>query len=138
MNDVEVTTPSIYDDTDTGTGVQPTQKFPTTSDQYPVILEIGSVVVADPGFGYEPGDTISITPDNGAVLEPTIEGGSVTGVKVLKPGIGFNDIPTIEVVSDNGYNAEFKPVFRVVDPETVEDLPVGAQIVQVIDCVGKV
>ena len=144
-DDVEVTTPSIYDDdtgtgteTGTGTGVQPTQKFPTTSNQYPVILEIGSVVVADPGFGYEPGDTISITPDNGAVLEPTIEGGSVTGVKVLKPGIGFNDIPTIEVVSDNGYNAEFKPVFRVVDPETVDDLPVGAQIVQVIDCVGKV
>jgi hypothetical protein len=144
-DNVEVTTPSIYDDdtgtgteTGTGTGVQLTQKFPTTSNQYPVILEIGSVVIADPGFGYEPGDTISITPDNGAVLEPTIEGGSVTGVKVLKPGIGFNDIPTIEVVSDNGYNAEFKPVFRVVDPETVDDLPVGAQIVQVIDCVGKV
>ena len=139
-DDVEVTTPSIYDDTghrnwsSTHTG----NSTHTTSDQYPVILEIGSVVVADPGFGYQPGDTIRITPDNGAVLEPTIEGGSVTGVKVLKPGIGFNDIPTIEVVSDNGYNAEFKPVFRVVDPETVDDLPVGAQIVQVIDCVGKV
>ena len=138
VEDVEVTTPSIYDDTDTGTGVQPTQKFPTTSDQYPVILEIGSVVVADPGFGYEPGDTISITPDNGAVLEPTIEGGSVIGVKIIKPGIGFDDIPTIEVVSDNGYNAEFKPVLRVVDPETIDELPVGAQIIQVIDCVGKV
>ena len=113
------------------------QNFPPTSNQYPVILEIGNVVVSDPGFGYQPGDTISITPDNGAVLEPTIEGGSVIGVKIIKPGIGFDDIPTIEVVSDNGYNAEFKPVLRVVDPETIDQIPVGAQIVQVIDCVGK-
>ena len=113
------------------------QNFPPTSNQYPVILEIGNVVVSDPGFGYQPGDTISITPDNGAVLEPTIEGDSVIGVKIIKPGIGFDDIPTIEVVSDTGYNAQFKPVLRVVDPETIDQIPVGAQIVQVIDCVGK-
>lgn len=115
-----------------------TQNFPQTSQQYPVILEIGDVIVSDPGFGYEPGDTISVTPDNGAVLEPIIVGDTVTGVIIKEPGIGFNDIPIIEVVSDTGYNAEFKPVFRVVDPETIDVIPDGAQIIQVIDCVGKV
>ena len=113
------------------------QNLPPSSNQYPVILEISNVVVSDPGFGYQPDDTISITPDNGAVLEPVIEGDSVIGVKIIKPGIGFDDIPTIEVVSDTGYNAQFKPVLRVVDPETIDQIPVGAQIVQVIDCVGK-
>ena len=114
-----------------------TQNFPQTSQQYPVILEIGDVIVSDSGFGYEPGDTISVTPDNGAVLEPIIVGDTVTGVIIKEPGIGFNDIPITEVVSDTGYNAEFKPVFRVVDPETIDVIPDGAQIIQVIDCVGK-
>ena len=130
--------PRVTLDTDTEVTPGTDQDFPQTGPQYPVILEIGDVVVSDPGFGYQPGDTISITPDNGAVLEPIIVGDSVTGVRIKEPGIGFNDIPTIEVVSDTGYNAELKPVFKVVDPETIDELPVGAQIIQVIDCVGKV
>ena len=114
------------------------QKFPRNSQQYPVILEIDDVVISNPGFGYEPGDTIKVTPDNGAVLEPIIDGNSVIGVKVVKPGIGFNDLPNIEVISDAGYNAEFKPVLKVVDPETIDEIPSDVQIIQVIDCVGKV
>ena len=130
--------PRVTPETDTEVTPGTDQDFPQTDPQYPVILEIGDVVVSDPGFGYQPGDTISITPDNGAVLEPIIVGDSVTGVRIKEPGIGFNDIPTIEVISDTGYNAEFKPVFRVVDPETIDEIPDSGQIIQVIDCVGKV
>ena len=107
-------------------------------DAYQVILEIDDVIVKDPGFGYQPGDTIEVTPDNGAILEPVIEGDEVVGVKVIKPGIGFSDFPVIEVISDTGYNAEFTPVFKVVDPETIEEIPETATVIQVIDCVGKV
>ena len=110
----------------------------TDAEQYPVLLEIDEVEVLDPGFGYQPGDTIQVTPDNGAVLEPIIEGDQVVGVNVIKPGLGFGDFPTIEVISDNGYNAEFSPIFRPIDPETVEQVPESATIIQVIDCVGKV
>tara|TARA_Y100000310_G_scaffold220090_1_gene221541 strand:- start:341 stop:1369 length:1029 start_codon:yes stop_codon:yes gene_type:complete len=107
-------------------------------DTYQVILEIDDVEVKDPGFGYQPGDTIQVTPDNGAILEPVIQGDEVVGVKVIKPGLGFNDFPVIEVVSDTGYNAEFTPIFKIVDPETLEEIPETATIIQVIDCVGKV
>ena len=129
--------PRVTPDTDTEVTPGTDQDFPQTGPQYPVILEIGDVIVSDPGFGYQPGDTISITPDNGAVLEPIIVGDSVTGVRIKEPGIGFNDIPTIEVVSDTGYNAEFKPVFNIVDPESLDQIPDPGQIIQVIDCVGK-
>jgi len=113
---------------------------PVTQDQgqYPVILEIDEVEVSDSGFGYQPGDTIQVTPDNGAVLEPIIVGDQVVGVNVVKPGIGFDDFPIIEVISDTGYNAEFIPIFKPVDPETINEIPPAATIIQVIDCVGKV
>ena len=114
-------------------------RVPTEADDaYQVILEIGDIEVKDPGFGYQPGDTISVTPDNGAILEPVIEGDRVVGVKIIKPGIGFSEFPDIEVVSDTGYNAEFTPIFRIVDPETIEQIPETATVIQVIDCVGKV
>ena len=114
-------------------------RTPTEADDtYQVILEIDDVEVKDSGFGYQPGDTIQVTPDNGAILEPVIQGDEVVGVKVVKPGLGFNDFPVIEVVSDTGYNAEFTPIFKIVDPETLEEIPETATIIQVIDCVGKV
>ena len=111
---------------------------PTPRPEYSVILEIDDIEILDPGFGYEPGDTIRITPDNGAILEPVFEGDKVSKVNVIKSGLGFDDFPVIEVVSDTGYNAELIPIFRPVDPETVEQIPETAAVIQVIDCVGKV
>lgn len=112
---------------------------PKPQPQYPVLLEIEEVAVLDSGFGYQPGDTIQVTPDNGAVLEPIIQGGRVVSVRVKKPGLGFDDIPLIEVISDTGYNAEFSPIFRPVPPEEVAvEVPPGATIIQVVDCVGKI
>ena len=111
---------------------------PTPRPEYSVILEIDDIEILDPGFGYEPGDTIRITPDNGAILEPVFDGDKVSKVNVIKSGLGFNDFPVIEVVSDTGYNAELIPIFRPVDPDTVEQIPETAAVIQVIDCVGKV
>ncbi len=112
---------------------------PITAPQnvYPVLLEIEEVVILDGGFGYQPTDTIQVTPDKDAVLKPIIQGGQVVGVNVIKPGLGFDDIPEIEVISDTGYNAEFSPIFKVVEPEQVISIPATATVVKVVDCVGK-
>ena len=69
---------------------------------------------------------IPTLPDNGAILEPVIQGDEVV-VKVIKPGLGFNTL--LEVVSDTGYNAEFIPIFKIVDPKQ-QRIP-ETQIVQV-------
>lgn len=112
--------------------------LPVPQRQYPVLLRIQEVAILDGGFGYQPNDTIKVTPDKGAVLRPKILGGSIVGVEVVKPGLGFDDIPEIEVISDTGYNAEFSPIFEVVDPQTIAAVPPTATVVQVIDCVGKI
>lgn len=121
---------------DGSTYIPPTPVVQPTSI-YPVLLEIEEVSILDQGFGYQPNDTIRVTPDRGAVLKPKIVGGAVVGVEVIKPGLGFDDVPEIEVISDTGYNAEFSPIFRVVTPEEVETIPPTATVIQVVDCVGK-
>lgn len=108
---------------------------------YPVILEIEEVVVDDGGFGYEPGDTITV--DNGAQLEPVInDRGEIVEVKVIKPGIGFVDTPNIVINSPRGYNAVLIPILKATPLEEVKEsgvvLPPDVQFVSVVDCVGRV
>lgn len=119
------------------TYIPPTTPAVPSTAVYPVLLEIEEVAILDGGFGYQSTDTIQITPDKGAVLKPIIQGGQVIGVNVINPGLGFDDIPEIEVISDTGYNAEFSPIFKIVEPSQVVTLPPTAKIVKVVDCVGK-
>tara|TARA_R100001510_G_C7653898_1_gene212411 strand:- start:1470 stop:3773 length:2304 start_codon:yes stop_codon:yes gene_type:complete len=113
--------------------------FPSLdTGEYPVVLEIDSINVVNPGFGYNSNDNIVV--GNGAELKLNTDSlGSVTGVDVINGGIGFNEDPNIYIESDSGYNAKLMPVFKVnrlgddVAPEAVDD----AQVIQVIDCVGK-
>lgn len=123
--------------------VQP--EFPVLEPQvptYPGVTEIEEVVVDDPGFGYEPGDTLEVVPGNGAVLEPVInDRGEITQVKVVKPGIGFVDLPEIVINSPRGYNAKLIPVLKVIPIADIPDLeviPSGTQLVSIVDCVGKI
>lgn len=108
---------------------------------YPVILCLDSILVADGGFGYTPGDEIIITPDNGSVVEPVInDRGQITEVKVISGACGYTDLPDIRTNSETGFNAQLIPVLR---PQRVEDiapevLPPGVEVIQVIDCVGKI
>lgn len=117
---------------------QPDVQLPT----YPVVTEIEEIFVVDPGFGYEPGDTLEVVPDNGAVLEPVInDRGEISQVRVINPGIGFIDLPEIVINSPRGYNAKLIPVLRVIPIADIPDptvIPSGTQLISVVDCVGKI
>lgn len=113
--------------------------------QYPVILCLDRIVVADSGFGYSPDDEIIITPNNGSIVKPIInDRGEITEVKVVSGGCGYTDLPEIKTNSETGFNAQLIPVLR---PQTIEDIDTtvdditttkGIEIIQVIDCVGKI
>lgn len=109
---------------------------------YPVVLEIGEVYIQDGGFGYSDGDTLTVSPNNGAELEPIINGrGEIESINVVNPGIGFVDIPEIIVNSVNGYNAKLIPVLNSIRIDQIEDptlIPPQTQVISVVDCVGKI
>jgi hypothetical protein len=110
---------------------------------YPVVLEIGDVVINDPGVNYDPTDPIVITPDNGAVLTPTYDdAGALIDVTIENPGIGFTDYPNIYIDSVNGINAEIIPQFKIIRlgnlSQEKDIVPTDAQIIHVVDCVGRI
>ena len=63
-------------------------------------------------------------------------------VEILNPGSGFSDRPKINIRSSTGINAYIIPVFgveRIGDITEIEDVvPENAQVIEVIDCVGKI
>ena len=105
---------------------------------YPVILELETIYVKDPGFNYSENDTIVIEPDRGAVAHPIVKNGAVVGVNIKKTAKGFDARPRIFVNSDTGYNAELIPVFKVVEVDQNAPVPPGTKIISVVDCVGKI
>ena len=111
----------------------------SSSGTYPVVLELVDVEITNPGFGYEDGDTIVITPDRGAILTPQFGyNGQLTGVTIERRGLGYSGVPQIGIDSLNGYNAVIKPVFRVVKDTSIEALrEKGVIPISVVDCVGK-
>ena len=118
---------------ETGSGYLPPK---SSVPQYPAILQLSDVLVANPGINYDCGkDEIIIEPANGTQLSYVCEPfGKISGVKILKAG-NFTDLPTIRMKTKTGVNAAFTPVFDVVrDPVPVE--PVISDIVQVFDLVG--
>ena len=88
------------------------------SDSKTVTGQIDVVEVFDPGFGYNPEDTLEA--GNGAIL---------TG------GTGFTSIPEITINSETGVGANLSPVLKFTDVGE-ESLPPG-EVVTVINCVGK-
>lgn len=107
---------------------------------YPVILEIDDIDIINPGFGYELGDKIIVTPDRGAVLEPVIDNGRIVKMKVINPGIGFDDFPIITTNSKTGYNLSSRPIFKVrrLDEEEQFIVPENVNVLSVVDCVGRI
>lgn len=106
-----------------------------SSNVYPVLLRLKDVVVENPGINYGcPGETLEITPSNGAILDYELDSfGRISRIKVLNPGIGFKTYPTIRLVSPCGVNATFRPVFEVVRDPIVVDENI---LIQVTDLVG--
>ena len=118
---------------ETGSGYLPPK---SSVPQYPAILQLSDVLVANPGINYDCGvDEIVIEPANGTQLSYICEPfGKISGVKILKAG-NFTDLPTIRMKTKTGVNAAFTPVFDVIrDPVPIE--PVISDIVQVFDLVG--
>ncbi len=138
--------PPVLSPGDTYVPPQPQPQPDSNVISYPVITEIEEIFVDDPGFGYEPGDTLEVVSDDGtskgAVLEPIInDRGEIAQVRVISPGIGFIDIPEIVVNSPRGYNVKLIPVLRVIPIANIPDptvIPSGTQIISVVDCVGKI
>lgn len=111
----------------------------TPQSIYPILLAIDEIKVSDPGFGYQEGDEIIVTPNNGAILEPVInDRGEIEKVNVINPGLGFDDLPEIKTNSPTGFNAQLIPILKVVPVEEVVEIPVDATIISVVDCVGKI
>ena len=106
---------------------------------YPVVVELVGAEIVDPGFGYQDGDKIVVTPDKGAVLTPKFGyNGQLIGVTIESTGLGYTTVPEIGIDSLNGYNANIKPIFRVVKDANVETLKDrGVGLINVVDCVGK-
>ena len=110
------------------------------NQQYPVTLKLKEVIVDNPGINYNCGiNTITITPNNGAVLSYSCNPfGKITAVNVVNPGVGFTAYPTIAIDSDTGVNAAFTPVFEIVrDPvEALTGALPEESLIQVTDLVG--
>ena len=119
---------------DGGVGYQPPRE---TVPQYPALLRLTEVRVQNPGINYSPEDELTITPNNGTVLKPTLGPfGKVESVKVAKGGT-FTDLPDIYLPSTTGVNASFTPVFEVIrDPLVAQIAESPADVVQVFDLVG--
>jgi len=118
-------------DTITSSGIIPAAPSPPGT---PVTGIIDTVVVTNPGFGYNPGDTITI---GNAVVEPVIIGGIVVSTNVIDPGFGFTEIPDAEINSETGIGAAFLPVlkFKKIDELTKPLDP--AKVITIIDCISR-
>ena len=107
-----------------------------------MVLEIEDINIIDGGFGYDcSADKVVIEPSNGAEFKIKCDAlGSIIGVDVINGGVGFNEDPDLYIQSDTGYNARLMPVFKVnrVGRDIGEQLVSAGDVVQVIDCVGKV
>lgn len=118
--------------------------LPTSSSgSYPVILKLNDVLISNPGINYSPSDEIVIEPQNGAILEPVYNRfGKLVEVEIINPGIGFNSIPNISIKTTTGINAIIIPIFGVQRKGNVseinDEIPRGAKVIEVIDCVGKI
>ena len=124
---------------DGGQGYQPPREFVAapTVPQYPALLRLSEVRVQNPGINYSPEDELTITPNNGTVLKPTLSPfGKVESVKVAKGGT-FTDLPDIYLPSTTGVNASFTPVFEVIrDPLLAQVATSPSDIVRVYDLIG--
>tara|TARA_Y100001938_G_scaffold133896_1_gene193763 strand:- start:421 stop:2766 length:2346 start_codon:yes stop_codon:yes gene_type:complete len=115
----------------------------SNTGEYPVILSIDSINVIDGGFNYDLSkDTVVVEPDNGAKLSigrGDSLGGIIT-INVDDGGSGFKDDPKIYIQSESGYNVKLVPTFKVTrvdQDDPVRSVRSPADIIQVVDCVGK-
>lgn len=114
----------------------------TIDNTYPVIVGLDLVVVDDGGFGYADDDTATVLncsgePDQSAQVELVVQNGAIIAVNVTNPGVNFTCLPQIRINTLTGHNAKLAPVMKFTRV-TDDDVPPGTEVIQVIDCVGRV
>ena len=118
----------------------PQPPLPPGGTTYKVIMCLDEIYIENGGFGYVPGDTATVVPDNGSQVELVInERGEISEIKVLSKGCGYTDLPEIVINSQTGYNARLYPVLsatRITDEQALFDIPPQVQLINVVDCVG--
>ena len=92
------------------------------------------------GFGYEEGDTVTVTPNlGGAEVELEIQNGNIIGAKVTNGGFGFTSLPELTINSESGVGGRLLPVLnftKVQDASKLVD-SVRQSSVTVISCITK-
>ena len=123
----------------TAPGCPPDQQ----SGDYDVISEIEDVYIDNGGFGFQPGDTATVldcsgNPDAATKLELVLnQDGTIIKVRIISPGTNYTCLPQIILNTDTGYNANLIPILRFRRAQEI-NVPPGTEVLQVIDCVGKV
>lgn len=86
-------------------------------------LEVGSVVVYDPGQGYTapPPLTLTGTSGSGTTLDATVVNGEITKVDV-KSGTGYITTPKIEIGTSSGENAKLVPIMINHKVRSIKDV----------------
>lgn len=136
------TTPVIITENGVITTPDATTETPNqNADSYQVLISINDLAVLNEGVNYSEDDNITITPDNGAIIEPVFgDFGNIIDVNVISGGQGFTDVPEIRVQSESGINAVLVPVFnfqRIDDLDAASIPDLDTKVVNVVDCVGK-
>ena len=121
----------------TAPGCPPDPCLPNNT--YPVIVSLDEIYIENTGFGFDCcKDTVVIEPANGAKAKiEECEDGEIKRIVVTDGGAGFTSLPEITINTETGFNAILKPIMKFSKPEEI-DAPEGTNVIQVIDCVGKV
>lgn len=105
------------------------------------VVCLSELQVLSTGIGYQPTDTITITPDipNLQAGVRLTEEGQIIEITLLNQPCGLSEIPEITINSRTGTGAVFRPVLEVTRVENFETDPdlrfAGTKLVRVIDCV---
>ena len=113
-------------------------------DVYPVNPIVGDVVVINPGFGYGNGDSAIVLDCSGEGESATKikididNAGRIINARVIETGTSFACIPEIKINTSTGHNAILRAVMRFENPIAGGASAPDGDVIQVVDCVGKV
>ena len=96
------------------------ENYPAEEEEVP--LYISGVVIDNPGEGYEDGDTLDD-------FELTIIDGEIRDVTLVNRRV-YTDLPELNINTDLGFGAVLRPLMSKTRPP--------GDVIQVIDCIGKV
>ena len=97
------------------------ENYPASDEEDP--MYIGGVVIDDPGLGYKDTDTLED-------FELTVVDGQIVNVNVVNHKT-YDDLPELNINTTTGFGAKLRPLLTLIPPAQGE-------VIQVIDCIGKV